>query len=81
MSDDNVVSFPGRKGEPEITYKDIPAETILKAALEVPFQQCMVIGWTEEGTLYMAATTGYNPDNMALLDVVKQELLNFYVGG
>ena len=76
MSDDNVISFPGAKG---VTFEDIPAENILKAALEVKFQQCMVIGWTEDGMLYMAATTGYNPDNMAMLDVAKQELLSFYL--
>lgn len=80
MSDDNVVSFPGAGRPDGVTYGEIPAETILNAALETKFQQMMVIGWTDDGALYMAATTGYNPDNMALVDIVKQELIDFYRG-
>lgn len=77
MSDDNIIRFPT---EGVVTYDDIPSETILTAALDVKFDQAMVLGWTEEGTLYMAATTGHNPNNMALLDVAKAELLSFYLG-
>lgn len=80
MSDDNIVRFPGTAAGEQITYAEIPAETILNAALETKFQQLMVVGWTEDGVLYMAATTGYNPDNMALLDIAKQELISFYRG-
>lgn len=74
---DNIISFPSRE---KLTFDEIEPEVLLSAAGEVQFAQMMIIGWTEEGGLYLAATSGYNPDNMALLDVAKQSLVNFYIG-
>lgn len=79
MSDDNVIPFKGGAAREAGTLADIPAENLLTAALEVKFDQMMVVGWTTDGYLYMAATTGYNPDNIALLEVTKQQLLDFYM--
>lgn len=80
MNDDNVIRFqPIGSTQPTKAAKGLTAGDVLKGAMEVEFDQCMVVGWTTEGPLYLAATTGYNPDNIALLEVAKQELVNFYL--
>ena len=69
---DNVIPFTGA------TKGRIEPEVILKAAGEVKFDDMIVVGWTEEGMLYFASSTGYMPDNLALLEVAKAELISFY---
>lgn len=48
---DNVIDFPGG------TTVDIPAEKILKAAIEADLGDCVVMGWTKDGDEYFAGTT------------------------
>lgn len=48
---DNVIDFPGG------TTVDIPAEKILKAAIEADLGDCVVMGWTKDGNEYFAGTT------------------------
>lgn len=70
---DNVIPFTGA------TTGRIDPEVILDAASKLKFEDMMVLGWTEEGMLYIAASTGYMPDNIALLEVAKAEMLSFYL--
>lgn len=48
---DNVVDFPGG------TTVDIPAEKVLKAAIEADLDDVVVMGWTKDRNEYFAGTT------------------------
>jgi hypothetical protein len=80
MSDDNVIRFPN--ADPDITYGTIPPERVLSAALEdaETFESVMLLGWKKDGGLFIGSTDGYVPDNLALLEIVKQEYLRMMVG-
>ena len=40
----------------------------------------MLLGWKKDGGLFIGSTDGYVPDNLALLEIVKQEYLRMMVG-
>lgn len=48
---DNVIRFPGA------STVDIPAESILKDAIEAGLTDVVVMGWTKDGDEYFAGTT------------------------
>ena len=57
------------------TTLDIPMDRVLEAAIGVGIEQGMVIGWNEEGLLYMASTTSNVPEMIFLLEKAKLQLL------
>lgn len=57
---DNIIKFPGQ------TTVDLPADRILEAAKETSFDSLFIVGMTETGEFYLAATTA-DMGTMALL--------------
>ena len=71
---DNVVEFPG------VTTLDIPPETILKSALKADLEMVVVLGWTEDETLYAASSSGSSPEAVFLVEHFKHALLSGEIG-
>lgn len=68
--DDKVVYFDG------MTKLDIPVERVLKWAAEQDLDKVLVIGWTKDGTLYAAGSTGKIGDNLHLVEAFKYGLMS-----
>lgn len=56
------------------TFCDLEPNDILEAAKE-KLEDCMIIGWTPEGDLYLASTTSRTGDMFLLLEMAKSGLL------
>lgn len=67
MSD--VVNFPGA------TRLDLPAERILKAALDHDIDKVVVLGWTKDGEEYFASSIADGADVVWLMERLKLQLL------
>jgi len=80
MSEDNVIRFPA--GGPDLTFGKIEPKKVLGAAFEdaEEFDSAMIIGWKKDGSLFVASTEGYLPDNITLLEVVKAEYIQMAMG-
>jgi hypothetical protein len=71
----NIIQFPGNPSiheEPELD----PKEMLGVLQEEVTMTEAMVIGWTDEGNLFMATSHGKAPDMVFLLELAKSVLLN-----
>ena len=58
------------------TILDMPAETVLTAAIEVDLSTCIVLGYDPEDLLYVASTTSNKAEILWLLEQVKMFILN-----
>lgn len=69
MTDDNVVilSVP--------TRLDLPAERVLKAALDADIKTAVVIGWDANDDFYFASSAGDGGDVLWLLEVARKKLM------
>jgi len=67
--DDNVEVLP------VATTLPIPPERILKGALNVDFQEAVVLGWREDGSMYLAFSNPSLGDLIYILEAAKAELL------
>ncbi len=68
MSDDNVTPFPGT------TMNDIPVGDVLEGVDE-GVERVMVIGWTEDGQLWISSSFSNGAEMIFLLEVVKAAVL------
>lgn len=67
---DNVIEFPGE------TVGPIPPKKILDKANEEQLKDVVVLGWTEDNSLYISSSTGEAPDLIFLLEMAKAELID-----
>lgn len=72
MSTDNVIEFPG------ITKLDIPAERILRKAIEEKVTEVVICGYDEDGEMFIASSIASGPEVMWLLEVGKMRLLEAF---
>jgi hypothetical protein len=59
------------------TTLDIAPERILENAKDAKLETCLVLGWTKEGYLYPASSTGSVADINYLIDMAKGYFLNY----
>lgn len=71
----NIIQFPGSSALDEDAELD-PKEMLGVLQEEVTMTEAMVIGWTEEGNLFMATSHGKAPEMVFLLELAKSVLLN-----
>lgn len=60
---------------PVITTVPIPAEKILRRAIERDLQRCMIIGVDQDGEMYFCSTHSDGPETLWLMEQVKAALL------
>lgn len=58
------------------TLLDLPAERILRRALEADLEGVVVIGWCGDGTRYFASSYAAGPEVLWLLETAKRDLLS-----
>ena len=79
--DDKVIQIPGTEREDNVieldgeTTLDIPVERVISGALEKDLETVIVLGWNEEGEMYLASSTGSRPNMYYLLDSAKVALM------
>lgn len=71
----NVIQFPRGKGLDDESELD-PNEMLGLLKDEVSMTEAIVVGWTEEGNLFMATSHGKAPDMVFLLELAKSVLMN-----
>ena len=69
----NIIQFPG--SEPLEDAELDPKEMMGVIQEEVSMTEAMVVGWTDEGNLFMATSHGKAPDMVFLLELAKSVLL------
>lgn len=70
MSGDNVVSFTG------ITRLDSDPQRVIEAAQKAGLEGVVILGYTEDGAEYFAASYASGPDVLWLLERCKLALLD-----
>ena len=58
-----------------VTRLDLPADRILKAAIEADLDGCCVMGFTKSGDVYAATTYADGGSLLWLMEVVKVRLM------
>ena len=71
----NIIQFPGNPSIHEDPDLD-PKEMLGVLREEETMTEAMVIGWTDEGNLFMATSHGKAADMVFLLELAKSVLLN-----
>lgn len=69
----NIIQFPG--SSPLEDAELDPKEMMGVLQEEVSMTEAMVIGWTEEGNLFMATSHGKAPEMVFLLELAKSVLM------
>ena len=69
----NIIQFPGT--DPLEDAELDPKEMMGVLQEEVSMTEAMVIGWTEEGNLFMATSHGKAPEMVFLLELAKSVLM------
>ena len=72
---DNIIEFPHTSVLNEEAELD-PREMLEVLRDEVTMTEAMVIGWTEDGNLFMATSHGKAPEMVFLLELAKSVLMN-----
>jgi hypothetical protein len=72
---DNIIEFPHTSVLNEEAELD-PREMLEVLKDEVTMTEAMVIGWTEDGNLFMATSHGKAPEMVFLLELAKSVLMN-----
>ena len=72
---DNIIEFPHTSVLNEEAELD-PREMLEVLKDEVKMTEAMVIGWTEDGNLFMATSHGKAPEMVFLLELAKSVLMN-----
>ena len=71
----NVIQFP--RGEGLNSEADLdPSEMLAHLKDEVSMTEAIVVGWTDEGNLFMATSHGKAPEMVFLLELAKSVLMN-----
>lgn len=76
---DNIIQFPKHNALVEDAELD-PKEMLGVLQEEVKMTEAIVVGWTDDGNLFMATSHGRAPDMVFLLELAKSVLLNRCVG-
>ena len=71
----NIIQFPGNPSIHEAPDLD-PKEMLGVLRGEVSMTEALVVGWTDEGNLFMATSHGKGPDMVFLLELAKSVLIN-----
>lgn len=71
----NVIQFPRGKGLDDESELD-PSEMLGLLKDEVSMTEAIVVGWTDEGNLFMATSHGKAPEMVFLLELAKSVLMN-----
>jgi len=72
---DNIIQFP--RGNPLDEEAELdPKEMLGVVQEEINMTEAIVVGWTEEGNLFMATSHGKAPDMLFLLELAKSVLVN-----
>ena len=58
------------------TRLSVPAENVLKGAIEQNLEDVIIIGRTKDQDLYMAASTGEGPEILWLIECAKGYILS-----
>lgn len=72
---DNIIEFPHTSVLNDDAELD-PKEMLEVLKDEVTMTEAMVIGWTDEGNLFMATSHGKAPEMVFLLELAKSVLMN-----
>lgn len=72
---DNIIEFPHTSVLNDDTELD-PKEMLEVLKDEVTMTEAIVIGWTDEGNLFVATSHGKAPEMVFLLELAKSVLLN-----
>lgn len=72
---DNIIEFPHTSVLNDDAELD-PKEMLEVLKDEVTMTEAMVIGWTEDGNLFMATSHGKAPEMVFLLELAKSVLMN-----
>ena len=72
---DNIIEFPHTSVLNEEAELD-PREMLEVLRDEVTMTEAMVIGWTEDGNLFMATSHGKASEMVFLLELAKSVLMN-----
>lgn len=75
----NIIQFPRGEGLDDESDLD-PNEMLSHLKDEVTMTEAIVVGWTDEGNLFMATSHGKAPDMVFLLELAKSVLMNRCVG-
>ena len=70
----NIIKFPGSDSIHDEEDLD-PKKMLGVLQEEVTMTEAMVIGWTEDGNLFMATSHGKAPDMVFLLELAKSVLM------
>ena len=70
----DLIPLPTYKGSEE-TYADIPAKTVLQAAIDAGVDEVLVLGWTGRDTFYSASSTTNIGHNLHLLERAKELIM------
>jgi hypothetical protein len=65
----NVVEFDG------LTTLDIPAERVLKVALEEKLNAVVIMGWDKDGDFYASSSIADGGEALWLMELMKQKLM------
>ena len=71
----NIIQFPSTKPLDEESELN-PNDMMSTIQEEVSMTEAMVVGWTDEGNLFMATSHGRAPEMVFLLELAKSVLLN-----
>ena len=72
---DNIIQFPHTSVLNDDAELD-PKEMLEVLKDEVTMTEAIVIGWTDEGNLFVATSHGKAPEMVFLLELAKSVLLN-----
>ena len=72
---DDIIEFPHTSVLNDDAELD-PKEMLEVLKDEVTMTEAMVIGWTDEGNLFMATSHGKAPEMVFLLELAKSVLMN-----
>jgi len=72
---DNIIQFPSTNPLVDDTELD-PMDMMSTIQEEINMTEAIVVGWTDEGNLFMATSHGKAPDMVFLLELAKSVLMN-----
>lgn len=59
----------------KLTTMGVPPSRVAQGALDADLKQVVVIGEEEDGSLYLASSSGNNAENLWLIEVAKKFIL------
>ncbi|RUM47815.1 MAG: hypothetical protein DSY80_00515 [Desulfocapsa sp.] len=69
MDDDKIINFHGA------TRLDLPADRVLREAINADLEDVVVVGWDNDGILHFASNKASGPEILWLLEVARKKLL------